>query len=104
MAALGKQVEIFSTAADSFAYQVFTRDVTLGGIDDVDANVEDIIEKLFGGRKRNPGVTDFRAAESEDTDVHFGVAELTCFHGSPDNCGCEDVRTGNLASRAVVQS
>ena len=81
MAALGEKIIVLAPSGDCLADQLFALHIALGSIDDIEPGVQGTIQKLRDGAGFGALEADLRAAETEDSHVHVGLAELTFFHG-----------------------
>src|SRR5205823_3002443 len=80
--ALGEERKLRAPRGDGLADQFLALEVTLGGIDHVEAGVEGVAEQADDGLGGRLLVADLRAAEAEDADAHVRLAKLSRIHRS----------------------
>src|SRR5688572_9766786 len=80
MAAFREKVEVLAAMPDCLADQLFTALIALSRIDDIQPRIERAIQQFRDGLFGGFFVTDFRAPETEDRNLHVRLAELPSFH------------------------
>lgn len=87
VAALGEEEEVVAAVGEGVADEFLGAGIALGGVDDVAAGVEGLVEDEGGGLLVGFLVADFSAAEADGGDIHAGAAEGAFFHGGTPCAG-----------------
>ena len=80
VAAFGEEMKLVAPLRDRFTNELFAVGVTFGGVDYVDAGIERGAKNFCRRFRAGALVADFRAAESEHTDLETGFSEDALFH------------------------